>query len=545
MPAPTNTSFLTATAITLPASVSQQMDDAGVNFTLYYSFVAPSTANVMIGAFGRVDLVTSVVTTPYIGPASAPTQLLSISGNLKPIQFPVTAGETYFLECDPGLFVSSPTTLLLDVEIAPTSAVPVGSFAVNDDTAPEFPLSFLSGTTDYEVLKFIHPFPFGEGGDSLVDGTVLLEDFANTSLALYNSAMQEIVNTPLAGSAICAIRTCLGGNKFYIGLNTNPTKLYTMTGDGTLSGPEILAGMTSCTAVGASNDETILYHAFNGNNVAVRTWNLVTHAAGANLVAAVPNYQVTDILVLGDDTIVVGYYKSTVTRDFYIKRFNAAGTTLNTYTFATPAVSASPRLTYAIDDPVSFWVMFQPESDHGIKQFFQIQVSDGTVLTTRNHVLFQAGVYQGSVTLTPPGEFGAAPSCPFWITRGSIPTTQTFTIRRQRRWLAPTSPDHHFMQIPTLEILQRTGIGLTPGDEADPPVQGSDPQVMYRFSKDGGKTWTPERWTTAGEIGRFKERVRFLRATGNYRDGVFEITVSDPVDWQFLAAMGDPKEGTS
>lgn len=134
---------------------------------------------------------------------------------------------------------------------------------------------------------------------------------------------------------------------------------------------------------------------------------------------------------------------------------------------------------------------------------------------------------------------------PFTCEPGPGPTTVHFYIRRLRQWLLPSSDDNKNVQIPTIEILMRTGIGLTPGPESDPPVLGSDPMVMWQLSKDGGKTWLPERWIPAGQIGRYKDRVRILRATGNYRNAVGRIVVTDPVTWEFVAALGDPREGSS
>src|SRR4029078_2102586 len=107
----------------------------------------------------------------------------------------------------------------------------------------------------------------------------------------------------------------------------------------------------------------------------------------------------------------------------------------------------------------------------------------------------------------------------------------------QRRFLLPSSPSNKNMRIPTLQLLCRTGIGLTPGPRTNPPVLGSDPQIMLRISKDGGKTWGAERWRSLGQIGHYKDRVRWLQATGNYRNAVVELTISDPVDVQWLAML--------
>jgi len=540
MPAPTNTSFLTATDLgtitTTDLITTQQADDAGTTYDLYFSFIAPRDG--MVGVLGFGDLTTYFVrTTPYVGPAAAPTQVKSITNINKGIQFFVTSGSLYLLKCAPTTVNPAPANLTLHVILAPVAAIPAGSIAINDDT-DGFPLAILSGTADYTTLRYIDPFPAGEAADTLVTGTAIVEDIANTGYKVFNSSYQEIASHTTLGQL--RIRTCLGANKFYVGVNTNPSKFYTVLGDGTLGGPEVLTAMTSMGACAASNDELTLYHAFTGTNQAIRQWTIGTGAA-ANLAAGIANYIVSDILVLSDNSILVGYYKNTVTRDFKVLRYSAAGATLNTYggggaaPFPTPAATTTPRLAYAIDDPVSFWAWTHPASTVGISDILNIKVSDGSILTTRHQMEFETGIYGGTSTATPPGFLGMSFSCPFWITRAAQPTTQTFTIRRQRRWLLPSSDDNHQMQIPVIEILGR-GNGLTPGPSGS-PVQGEDPILMWRLSKDGGKTWLSERPIPAGLQGQYQARWRILQATGNYRNAVGEITVTDPVDWQMIAAM--------
>lgn len=134
----------------------------------------------------------------------------------------------------------------------------------------------------------------------------------------------------------------------------------------------------------------------------------------------------------------------------------------------------------------------------------------------------------------------------FYLAMGpsAVTATTTFNIRRLRRLMLPQSPDNKRMQIPTLELLMRTGIGLTAGP-SNAPVQGQDPQVMLQISTDGGKTWGTERSQSAGAIGQFKTRVRWVRATGDYRNGMAQIVMSDPVDAQWVGLMGDPIEKSS
>jgi hypothetical protein len=74
---------------------------------------------------------------------------------------------------------------------------------------------------------------------------------------------------------------------------------------------------------------------------------------------------------------------------------------------------------------------------------------------------------------------------------------------------------------PLLELDVESGVGLTSG-------QGSDPQMMLRYSDDGGRTWSNERWASMGALGEYKKRVRFHRL-GSARQRVYQISVSDPV----------------
>ena len=66
---------------------------------------------------------------------------------------------------------------------------------------------------------------------------------------------------------------------------------------------------------------------------------------------------------------------------------------------------------------------------------------------------------------------------------------------------------------------------------------GADPQVMLRWSDDGGHTWSNEHWATLGKIGVYQQRVfwRRLGMTLKLRDRVYELSGTDPVK---IAIMG-------
>lgn len=82
----------------------------------------------------------------------------------------------------------------------------------------------------------------------------------------------------------------------------------------------------------------------------------------------------------------------------------------------------------------------------------------------------------------------------------------------------------------SLQLDLETGVGLNLG-------QGSDPQVMLRWSDDGGHTWSNEHWVSIGKIGEFYRRAiwRRLGMTMKIRDRVYEVSGTDPVK---IAVMG-------
>ena len=87
-------------------------------------------------------------------------------------------------------------------------------------------------------------------------------------------------------------------------------------------------------------------------------------------------------------------------------------------------------------------------------------------------------------------------------------------------------------------ILDRAGSPLLIRDYANYTVTvGANPQVMLRWSDDGGHTWSNEHWKSMGPIGQTGYRTiwRRLGMTLKLRDRVYEISGTDPVQ---IAIMG-------
>ena len=95
-----------------------------------------------------------------------------------------------------------------------------------------------------------------------------------------------------------------------------------------------------------------------------------------------------------------------------------------------------------------------------------------------------------------------------------------------RRWRALGPGQNNLKRTAhhSLQLDCESGTGLNLG-------QGSDPQVMLRWSDDGGHTWSNEHWMPMGKIGEYYRRViwRRLGMTEKLRDRVYEVSGTDPV----------------
>jgi hypothetical protein len=101
-----------------------------------------------------------------------------------------------------------------------------------------------------------------------------------------------------------------------------------------------------------------------------------------------------------------------------------------------------------------------------------------------------------------------------------------------RTWRAlPTGQNNlHRTAQHMMQLDCESGVGINLG-------QGDDPQVMLRWSDDGGHTWSNEHWASMGKIGQYYKRViwRRLGMTVKLRDRVYEVSGTDPVK---IAIMG-------
>jgi hypothetical protein len=109
--------------------------------------------------------------------------------------------------------------------------------------------------------------------------------------------------------------------------------------------------------------------------------------------------------------------------------------------------------------------------------------------------------------------------------------TDNGTQRRWlRRWRALPQGSEVAKRFSSLVIDMQTGAGVPPG---------TNPQVVLRWSDDGGKTWSNERIQPVGQSGSTAATVKFNRLGSTRRfggsDRIFELSSSDP----FMVAILD------
>jgi hypothetical protein len=99
-------------------------------------------------------------------------------------------------------------------------------------------------------------------------------------------------------------------------------------------------------------------------------------------------------------------------------------------------------------------------------------------------------------------------------------------IKRLRATQCMDSPSGERMFYESLQVDMETGLGDT---------SGSDPQLMLRYSDDGGHTWSTVKTRSVGKAGEYGKRVKF-GPTGSGRNRVWEISMTDDAKWAVFGA---------
>lgn len=419
MPVPTNLTSGTALDLgSLPIDYTQDVNDGGTTYDVWYSFVSPVSGAIGVQAFGdgsytpeartyhSGDLVNKLADSPPNGPS----------------QMIVEEGETYFIHVVFSGDVT-PSVVHLSVVAFEASEWPKGSFLIPDDGDSDdgYPAVVLSAVTDFLVHAFPSHLPSGEQGDCADNGNILLEDTTGQSLVLFDRFLTVLSTIP--GFIVPRIRTNRGTDSFWISENQSGItwihKVHKLSPDGAFGPTEwtIDAEQGAIEGLCPSLDESVLYYCEVGAGQQVRRWNLATDSAASDFATGITGYRPIDILVLFDETVVVSFWHPSTT-DTKVRRYSPNGVLLNTYEMGlSDGSSPWPRMSSSVDNLTSFWIWMHVAVDGGQQsRMFQVRASDGEIMRTVNHAEFQTGGALGPPVDDAP-RFGTPISCPLIVLR--------------------------------------------------------------------------------------------------------------------------------
>jgi WD40 repeat protein len=426
MPAPTNLSALTATDLgTLPASVTQNVHDAGTTYTVWFGPITVAETTIIrshpFGALGGYEPRVTVFT----GPASSPVNTGISSNANSPVQFRATSAEVYFLRILTNAGNPTPANLVLQVSAHIPVTVPAGSIVVPSD---EFPYaSILSPTVDHGILRFVDMSP-GEAGDTLETGEILMEDILDSDVNVYQPDFALLTEIPFSTFTVGgSIRANWALNRFVAADPGNPNVVKIILSDGTVESTHALTGEPvnlRCCAI--SNDGSTLYwgRATAGieDTGIVYRWDLNNDVALSDLCNhATEPAHVWEIVTLSDGTLLILFVAASGSTPLLVEvlHYQPDGTLLDTFDFTAepdqwfPA-DAPPRIGRALDDPLSFWIRLH--YDTGFTKFRNVLISDGSTISEVEYLDYLEGKYIAVETATPVADWGVSISCPFWIT---------------------------------------------------------------------------------------------------------------------------------
>jgi hypothetical protein len=321
------------------------------------------------------------------------------------------------------------------VSVTPVTPAGPGNVLITDFVITT--AAILDGTTGaYLDTAELVPTDYGE---ILPSGIIGLYDGDNTNAFVVYAADYSLIASVTIGAPMSLTNAAISSDRshtFYAAYcnGSAAAVVSTISDAGVVGGTTWTLPNTSKSLMAAAPNAagTILYYTSlttggGGTGSVVYRYDLVNSIAISNLVAALTNYNsVKDLLVLDDDTILVGYHSATNGQQEKIVHYDTSGGVLNTYTFGLRSAVSLNRFNRAgSDETLIAWIQNNPASQP--VTFYYVTVADGTV--TGSFPATEAGS-QGNPALEE-----ISNSCPVLITAGETPVVgTTFPIRRLRRF---------------------------------------------------------------------------------------------------------------
>ncbi len=364
---------------------------------------------------------------------------------------------------------------------APSGVVPIGSLLI-PDVSPGFRLAAISGV-DGSVLGYT-PFPAGESGVVLADGTMAVEDTANNNIKIYAADLTTLIATVAIDlNNTGQINTNATEDAFLMAIRNgvSAATVSKVSSTGTITDTWTMPVSPGIIGAAFSPDEGIIYWIQNTvANQPVRRFDTVGNTALSNLAAGIASTSFgRNVIVLPSDGSVLVSYRPSSGNQF-IRRYSAAGATLNTYTRSPVATRTVDRVTLDVTAG-HFWLWEQTGTTH---YFTLIRASDGAEILVHQVPVTVDGEIQETSDTAP--IFGASWSCPLLVSRAPFTVATPGTV--------PNPGGSGGGGTPICDCVPPTGSGppTTPppgGTTTPPPITNPpplEPTIGEQLVCDGG-----------------------------------------------------------
>lgn len=447
MPAPTNISFVTATDIgSLPASITQNVNDSGTTYTVYYKETVAADGNRAVLAFG--DLTTYIAEIHIFEDSDLVNDWLGLTTtpvNNLPILYPVRAGHVYYYKIISNGGNVTPAILHLSVQGDMTNSPSNDDLLIINDltgtingTSNELPLpAVITAHTSGVVNKTLYGVQPSEMAVMLPNGFLGILYDIDDKLHIWDTSTwtETSVVDVWPGKNIGTQGTgCLGCNhsdSFYVGCNTggsgSKVAFKVVSYLGVIGGTTYDTGVTTVNlaACDVAQDNSILYYgAYNGSTFPIKRWNIPGNSTLADLVAGQANpYAIEDIKCMANGNILTLWYKSAQT---LVIDYTSAGAASHTIDLTNANLGITPRFDLASDEPNSFWIMLHNADvdDNQINIYRNVLISDGSTISEVSTIQFEGciALYDSSAITASPIRYGPSFSCPLVVMRGVAPS---------------------------------------------------------------------------------------------------------------------------
>lgn len=165
-------------------------------------------------------------------------------------------------------------------------------------------------------------------------------------------------------------------------------------------------------------------------------------------------------------------------------------------------------------------------------RFWNTLTSAWEAVRVRTHVYTPQGVH--FVQDRSSGAFYAMRNDVYTDVDGSL-------IVRERTPPILSMPDRERFIVDQLQVVMDVGVGVIGSDDTDPSVT---PRAMLQTSRDGGRTWGPERTQPIGRVGEYQSRVYWVNGgQARNRQDRFRFAANVPI--RIVDATLDLRPGTS